>query len=175
MSRWTAVAVALVVPFALGAGLAALAWRPEWGGFVFIPAMLAALVVAWQLVALVRRVEARAQRRWLDELDLPLDRGAYLALLARKRYSNPITMRVELAAEPAPEDRQLVRRVVTGATPGATAAWRGAPLTITTPTIETRDFNNVRIHRWFRRFERDALRPLARAFPLASITVADRR
>lgn len=163
-----------------------LAWfgtSPEELGWAVI-----AIVVGWLVISLlaayvlrlwVIRLEARHERRQLAALPFPLALEGYLAVLASPQPRKSLVVTVAFVDEPA--DRRTLEDAVRGATRQLEAVhWRDGRLEIVSAPIDTLfpghrgpDWHdNLGLHRWFRQLARDALIPIARAYPIRTVRVS---
>lgn len=152
------------------------------GVLAALPGLVAGVLAAGLVAGGLLGGRAARERRWLDELPLPIERTAYLTLLGTAHGEETVlVVRVELAAEPDDDTRALLERAVRGAMRGGTAAFTGSALLIHSPPLQTRFAvgrttsatrpYNGEIHQWMRRLIRRALLPIAQVQPVARIQV----
>jgi hypothetical protein len=131
------------------------------------------------VIKLIARWEARRERRWLAALPLPLDQPGYLGLLSVRAKERFVTVRFTPRDPVSPVDAALAAAVARGGRDVASAAWQGDHLVIQSVTFKTSSYHrgktsydNVPVHRWFRRLVDDVLGPIAKVIPPSTIAVA---
>jgi hypothetical protein len=168
----------LVVPVIASVALLPLDYLP----FTLFPGLGVGFFAMWLVGDRLERWAEDKERAWLVAQPVALDLYGYLAFLGRKYdFSHVVTARV--AFEHAPDDageRARCADATRGAMAGrANPSWDDDLLVIESPLIDTRFTgargpsykSNAELHRWVRALIEHALLPIARAHPLARLTI----
>lgn len=163
--------VAFVVGFllaAVGSCLAGL-WVLMQIGVLFpplvIPFMAAGVVAFFGVWSIAVDAQVRRTRRWLAALPVSIDVDDYVDHMASD-FSGTLVLELDIAG--ASGDEKLLVDAVRGGMPGAKAQWSEGTLVVTSPKLKTYYSgkgggvsHNAKVHRWFRRFVKRVLRPIA--------------
>lgn len=173
-ARWTrSLAVALAFGMIGSVGFAS----SQWGGYALIGVVPGLALVAF-VVNRIFQWDLERQRAWLRSLPYAAPLPDYEAILSQTYlFTAQLVVEAEFK-EPLPLERlETLRAAAVGALRGASAAFDGDRLCIVSPPLKTAfsgrtsTYDNVRLHRWFRRCAERALRPIHEAHALARIRV----
>jgi hypothetical protein len=136
--------------------------------------------VYFALLLGVRALEVGASRRWLASLPIHFDATAYQWSLGISRSSRDLTLTLHFVERPTDDEREEILAEVRKVRGVAFSKWEGPRLVVGSPTLRTARvgkrgkpfYDNVRVHRWFRRVVGRALVPVARSFAVEKMTVS---
>jgi hypothetical protein len=135
------------------------------------------LVLGGLLMFVVLRRRVAAERRWLEQLPLPLAIPAYLQLLTEEHAWTTVTVELEYDAPlpdaPALEARLGALRWLEKVITREGSYFRFSSKTLMTKTYSKNgsSYNNGPVHRWFRRCANELLVPLHAERPMRSLKV----
>jgi hypothetical protein len=141
---------------------------------LLFPIFMLAILAVWGLYLVVQDGSVRRAERWVASLPLHIDSAAYCEHMATKFGA----MTIELDVPDAGDDKELIRKAVAGGAAGTSANWNGDTLVIKCPALKTYFrakgggyTSNAKTHRWFRRFARRVLVPIADTHPVRATRI----